>query len=466
MKINCRGKGGLNVSGVLVGMLSIPFLGLMMLKKSENGILPTIFFLFIIYGIIIRNILRNNLKSLFIFIALKVVFSIIVLYIGWVPNLEYGSNAWGYDPQRYYLYATDLANSNFDQSVLPGLNYKGIVYYYAIFFKIFGCNPIVPILINTLTTYIAMVYVIKIIRCILPKFHHTKYMGFFLLLPEIFWYDIISSRETICMTLVLISSYYLLSQTYKNKKMEHNSLLILFISLILLGAIRTSLLFIPMCLIIYILIKKKSLKLLLVSGVLMVAIIGTSLIGNKMGSATTLSDGFKRIFDTNQLKNIGEVKWNTNSIGLRLIGNSIWQKIILLPIRMFVYIIAPLPNIGVSFSAMKSGDWGEWQHLLTVVSSCGYIAAFPYFIASLLDSVMHKKIGNIRYCWVPFLISASVVAGGNAIIHERYRIVFIPYYVLIVVTGIYSKQRYKLIGILITLLIFIVGMILYVIAKF
>lgn len=470
-----RSKKNYTILGILLGVLSSLLLVVTMLQNGTKGISSTVILLVLIYGLVFHDCKKNNYNFMMPLVSIKIILSIIILYIGWIPQLEFGSESWGYDPQRYYLYATKFADSNFNQAVLPPLNYKGIVYYYAVWFKIFGCNPVIPMLINTVTTYISAIYIIKIVQCIYqnrivcqirPNTCFGQVIGFFILLPEIFWYDILPARETICMTLVVVSIYSIIQFIDQGKKAPRGTLSVIFISLILLGLIRTSFLMIPILVVAYILIKRKQIKLILTVGIVALSIVGASLLSSSMGSDTGLSDSYERIFGEVAEKEVANLKWNENSIGLKLIGKNIYEKILLLPIRIFVYIIAPLPQITISFKELNRGSWGEWQHLFTVLSSFGYIIALPLFIASLLDSFLNKKRQNIIYVWIPFFISAVAVAGGNIMIHERYRIVFIPYYVLTIITGISSKTCYRRIGMFITLFVFAMGAFIYIVVKY
>ena len=101
----------------------------------------------------------------------------------------------------------------------------------------------------------------------------------------------------------------------------------------------------------------------------------------------------------------------------------LFQAIIFLPPRMVLYLLAPLPKILVPVRDLLAGSWIAWQRLLTLLSSVINVIIIPYALASLVQSIKTRKtnsaplIFHISY-WVTFIS----IAGGNLIIHERYRV--------------------------------------------
>src|SRR5262245_61847073 len=58
---------------------------------------------------------------------LRAALVVALLFVGWIPQLDRASEAFGYDPQRYYFEAQDLADAGFDPTVLGvSLNYTGV----------------------------------------------------------------------------------------------------------------------------------------------------------------------------------------------------------------------------------------------------------------------------------------------------------------------------------------------------
>ena len=101
----------------------------------------------------------------------------------------------------------------------------------------------------------------------------------------------------------------------------------------------------------------------------------------------------------------------------------ILQSLLFLPPRMVLYLVAPLPYISVSMTDMWEGSWQAWQKLFTILSSLVNVIAMPYVLASLIQSIKNRKqnsaplIFNISF-WLTFI----AIAGGNLILHERYRV--------------------------------------------
>ncbi|MBC8555411.1 MAG: hypothetical protein H8D23_37835 [Candidatus Brocadiales bacterium] len=135
------------------------------------------------------------LRVLGYFWLIKLGMTFVLLYAGWIPQLDFvTSSAWGYDPQRYYLQAQQLIDNNWSASFIS-LNYVGILYYYAAIFFMFGQNPVVPALINIFVTLIATLYLIKVGYEIRSRRSSRDWtLAFALLLPEMLWYDVMTSR--------------------------------------------------------------------------------------------------------------------------------------------------------------------------------------------------------------------------------------------------------------------------------
>jgi hypothetical protein len=85
--------------------------------------------------------------------------------------------------------------------------------------------------------------------------------------------------------------------------------------------------------------------------------------------------------------------------------------------------VAPLPNLLFSVSELAGGSWTAWQALLTALSSVLNILAFPYALASLVQALRTRRAGaGPAMIHAAYWISFMGVAGGNLIIHERYRV--------------------------------------------
>ena len=125
----------------------------------------------------------------------KVGLALWMLYAGWTPQLDPSAEAFGYDPQRFYFQAYDLAQQGFRLEALPSLNYTGVLYYYGAVFAIFGHNPVNPLLVNAFVTLVAVLLLVRTgyqIRGVRGRLDWT--LGLCMVIPEIVWFDMMTSR--------------------------------------------------------------------------------------------------------------------------------------------------------------------------------------------------------------------------------------------------------------------------------
>jgi len=117
------------------------------------------------------------------------------------------------------------------------------------------------------------------------------------------------------------------------------------------------------------------------------------------------------------------MEYSKNSISQILLPEGLFQSIIFMPPRMILYLLAPLPNISVSFIELIDGNWRAWQKLLTIPSSIINIFAMPYILAATIQAIRTRKenIASLTLI-IPFWLTFIAIAGGNLIIHERYRV--------------------------------------------
>ena len=375
----------------------------------------------------------DRLKILSTFWLLKLFITLVLLYAGWIPYLDPATSpVWGYDPQRYYVDAKGLIDNNWVP--VAGLNYLGIIYYYGLIFYIFGHNPVIPALINSLITLLGTLYLIDSAYKFKNRDSTKNWtISYLLLIPEILWYDVMTSRETIVGVLILAAT--LTVGRYKfninDNKLFIRSIIV-FSSLLLIQAIRSTMLIptiLAILLIIFVKLPSRNINwtkiiLLLVFGVPFL-IFGSTLF-NIYSGANSLNyiDSIGTSFSAkNNIASFEGINWSENSIGKLLMPNNILQAIIYLPIRMFIYLIAPLPKIGFSISGLLSGSWLDWQSLMVVPSSLLNIIAIPYAMAGF-SYAWHARHRDpaVLVLHYSFWLTFVTVAGGNIIIHERYRV--------------------------------------------
>jgi len=157
-----------------------------------------------------------------------------------------------------------------------------------------------------------------------------------------------------------------------------------------------------------------------------IAVFATPMILDSLGSSTfDFSSQFARLLSAkeNIASDIGG--WSDRSIGLLLMPEGPLQALLYLPFRMIVYLAAPLPNIAVTASGLLSGHYSDWQNLMTLPTSLLMMLLFPYVLAGTsLAWRIRRQVPGALIIPITFWVNFTAVAGGNLIIHERYRLMF------------------------------------------
>lgn len=372
-----------------------------------------------------------KLKILGTFWLLKVLITLFLLYVGWIPQLDPSSVNWGYDPQRYFQDAWDLIEDGWNP--LVGSNYQGIIFFYGGIFYLFGHNPVIPALINAFVTLLGTLFLIRCVYSFVPDRTAKDWtIAGLLLVPEVLWYDVLTGRETLMAVLIIIATLsvgrYLVCV---RKTSLANTILLSGAALFAILAVRTSMA-IPVVasigLMAMLLGSKHKMgplaKMLLVG----LAFAGLSagayvqqLTGGYDVSLLKTFDTVKSI-ETNVARNM---EWSDNSIGMLIAPDNAWQSVLYLLPRMVLYLAAPLPNVAVSVTELINGSWGAWQRLMTITTSAMMLLGLPFTLASVARAWRlrrHQPAPLVLH--IAFWITFMAVAGGNIIIHERYRVMF------------------------------------------
>jgi hypothetical protein len=439
--VRCQEGRGLALP---IGQVTLLFLLLtlgsaLILTTIEKGSFNTVLlFSFVSVGglLLCRNTqIRLNdpsLKILGYFWLIKLGITLFLLYVGWIPLLDPSSSMWGYDPQRFYIQAQQLIDNNWSTAFIS-LNYVGILYYYGAFFFIFGHNPVVPALVNVFVTLIASLYLIKVgyeIKGQKSSWDWT--LAFVLLLPEMLWYDVMTSREMLSAALLLFAMLTAGRYFSRMKPISlSKAMIIIGLSMLVIAAVRTSML-LPVSIsivLMMLLIKPQRGSLIVQRAIIVIAVTALFIVGlviNRYLSEYNFEVGKSLQTAMSASKNIAltaNMEWSENSIGMLLMPEGLFQSILFLPPRMVLYLLALLPNIFVPVRDLLAGSWYAWQRLLTLFSSVINVFLIPYALASLVQSIKRRKtnsaplVFHISY-WVTFMS----IAGGNLIIHERYRV--------------------------------------------
>lgn len=135
-------------------------------------------------------------ERFYVFFLISFFVSLLLLYFCWTPYLNLADAKEGFDPQRYYVYATEyIKRGDFTGWVGGGLN--GVVYMFAYIMMVFGNDPLVPLYFNLFLLLIQTLWMYKIFCRYCDKGH--KYVPYLLLIPEVVYYNVMTSKETLCM---------------------------------------------------------------------------------------------------------------------------------------------------------------------------------------------------------------------------------------------------------------------------
>lgn len=423
------------LGGLLV--VGLPCLLFTVEAGLANTLLIYLFVMFVGLGVCHatqRDLGDRGLKALQTFWLIKLGATLSLLYFGWIPQLDPAmSPAWGYDPQRYFYDAYDLIENGWNP--LVSSNYQGVLFYYAGLFYVFGHNPVIPALVNAFVTLLVTLYLIRLAY----EFKVTRgprdwCIAWLLLIPEVLWYDSITSRETLAAALILFAMLPAGRYIVRSAKVS------LVTTIIIVGgalggilAVRTTMAFAVVGAIAVMALMLRSQRKMGALGKLPMLVLVVALLlagpwvqealGGYVLNYARLLQGLQSFED-----NVAAVsEWSENSLGLLLSPDTPWEAFVFTPPRMILYLAAPLPNIGVTAHALAAGSWSAWQQLMTVASSVLNLVAIPFLLAGLEFAWVRRRAQpGPLVLYIAFWITFVAIGGGNVIIHERYRIMMTP----------------------------------------
>jgi hypothetical protein len=392
-----------------------------------------------------------NLSALEYFWLIKLLLSMVLVAVVWAPEI-YGAGdlLLTYDPIRYFYQSLALVKN--DWRFNGGINSSGILYYYGIIFFIFGHNPFIAALANILVTLSVTTIAIYWMYGFLQKVSDKKYtLIYLILIPDFLWFDCLTSRESIAAWLILLiiitSGELFYRKHLPIKKIIILSVCILAVSLLFLLR-STMLLPIALLLIITILFMPLPKALTVLTKVIIILIIFAFLGLRPMMLAKTgsLSLGWVETLNTltHADRNVpaSTAAWSDRSIGKLLTPTSIDKAIFFVPIRMFVYLVAPLPNIPISDQMLKTNNYGLWQNGLSVITGLLCIILFPLSLVSFIYSLKTRYEHPLQlHIQLAFWLVWATIAGGNLIIQERYRVMMLPLFFITVWLGYINSDK-------------------------
>lgn len=376
---------------------------------------------------------------------IKILLSLALVRVGWLHEIDRIDTIvklhFSYDPIRYFFDANAFIDNNWRHTT--GSNSTGILYYYGFIFFIFGNSPFTAAIFNNLVTLLVVLFAIRA----LTEFRQTKINGsFFLILliasPDSIWFDSITSREGICASLILLIIFSARSLIYSklniSKTIQITVIALTSMSLLLLIRSTTIL---PILVLIFLTVfflklphKISKFKKLCVVFLLLGALFARPLIVTHTSSFTS---GWLATLETltSFNKNIAanSSQWTEKSIGRILAPNNGYEAIVLSFPRMFVYLVAPLPNVPISTQSIAENRYSLWQNLCATLTAIIFIVIFPLSIAGLIQSIMRRKNeSSDLFIHLGFWLMWLSIAGGNIIIQERYRLMMTP---LLIITA-------------------------------
>jgi hypothetical protein len=381
---------------------------------------------------------------------IKLLAAIVLLRIGWLGELN-PANAleWGYDPQRYYYQAQELIENGWS-SDFASVNYTGVLYYYAAQFFVLGASPYVAAVTNAFLTITATALLIELaIKTRATRPEHCWQVSFLMLAPESVWFDAITSRDAVVGSLIAIviaCSIRLAGQPSRAAAVRY-LMGALILALLGIAGIRPSMLVpVASALLVIGTLKQQAKK-----GLRRALIIGSSGALLFLGPTLTYELGGYGFSVTEMVQTTSRVDstlgdealvWAESSLGRRLIPTSTLESIAFTAPRLLLYILAPLPAPNVTLEELLRGSWFAWQGLLMAASAAINVILFPLALASLWTSIANKSASDPhRLVSLALWITLIAIAGGNLIIHERYRVMATPLLWVTAWLGLHSSTR-------------------------
>lgn len=377
-----------------------------------------------------RRVGDPSIRCLAYYHLLKIPVVLCILFWGWVPDLHPSTADSGYDPQRYYYQAAELFTPGQHYDLLSSINYAGILYYYGSIFFLLGHNPAAPALMNCLTTLVAALVILEACYLVAPRGWRGSRCALVILLPELLWYDAITSRESLTMALLVCGTLpwgmFLLSPKQRTRPIAH--VILPTMCLMALGFVRTSML-LPASMVIAGLFVTFSLRSRYrTPAMLALLLVGVTvwILPRIISQLRSFDFGYLAAWrDLRELLSSDAITWSDRSLGQRLVANTLWQEIAYAPLRTALYLIIPLPSITFDWTGLRQGEWQHWQNFLATLSSAIYLYTLPYAVtatyASLTQPTHRPRLLIFLPCWLLLV----AVAVGNAIFVARYRIMVV-----------------------------------------
>lgn len=363
------------------------------------------------------------------------IISLLFLKFCWSPFLLPSSENWGFDPQRYYIYAIQVVkNGYFDGWV--GSGFDGIVYFYAFLFKLVGYHPLIPLYLNVLLSLLSVLMLYSIFRKSLGN--NVKYVSLLLLIPELLYYNVMSAKDTLSQFSLVFIFYFFYRMYWLNKR---KAMLPLILSLFFLMFLRLPYGFTAMLvLMIYITFFtnrfSKATKMCIIFIFIPIAIWGLNL-----ASAFSFNDSFQEDLGT-RIESYTSGSINAiehgSAIASYLTPHNSVEVIIFGFIRSIVYLF---PEGHCSFfDKYQLSTFGSLTQLISGIMSAVFIGVACLYTKYVFCFKQNKGIVLFLICSL-FLLLISFSTPN--FIHQRYRISIDYFYYLMIILAFSQIGKVK-----------------------
>ena len=438
-------EGGSSAIGQFVMLAVVILLGLILIPRTADDAVPATIVVFTLVATAglgacmatVRRLPDPRLDFLGYLWLGKLAFTLFLLWFSWVPGLlDTGSASWGYDAQRFYFESRQLVDDHWNSDFVS-LNYVGILYYFGALFHFIGFNPVLPALLNSVVTLLCALFLIRACYATVPTVGPRHWLiALCLIHPEVFWFDIQTSRETLigaCTTVCLVAAGRYIARPEGAGLLS--TLLLCVTSLLVISAVRTSIVLpIVVAMACFLLLSRGTsrsfLQKLLIAALGLAAVAMAPVISGYLGSFgfVDISETLRSVVEASENATLNdETQWSESSIGARLAPEGPLQAVLFLLPRLIIYLIAPLPDVFLSFTVLAAGWWSEWQRLFTIGAALLNVALVPYAAAGFLRGLLARPMDSMALVFpVSYWVLMIAVAGGNIVIHERYRVLAVP----------------------------------------
>lgn len=400
-----------------------------------------------------------NRKIILKYYYLSFLISLLFLKYCWTPFLLPNNANWGFDPQRYYIYALQVIQKGYYDGWV-GSGFDGIVYIYAFIFRLIGIHPLIPLYLNILLSLLSVLMLYKIFCNHVNN--DIKYVGLLLFIPELLYFNVMSSKDTLCQFFLIFVFYYFYKLYWlKNIK----SLFFLLLNLSLLLFLRLPYGFAAMSVILVFLLfftkrVSNSAKLFIISLFLPIAIWGLN-ITSVLSSSDTMQEDLGARIESYATGNVNALD-NGSAIASYLTPHNSFEVFVYGIIRSIFYLFPE--GHYTFFDRYEINALGGLTQLLSGVVSALLICVAYHYVKKTFKYKYDKGILLILFClFFMLLISFST----PNFIHQRYRITFDYFYFLLVILAFMQlgKKRCFLVVKKWTLCLFALGLI-YMFIKF